>query len=44
MNDTIGEGIKHEEFYADQSSVLSGLKKVMNIREDNSDDDDEDEE
>lgn len=43
VNDTIGEGIKHEEFYADQSSVLSGLKKVMNIREDNSGDDDDDE-
>ena len=39
VNDTIGEGITHEEFYADQASVLSGLKKVMNIREDTSDDD-----
>ena len=41
VNDTIGEGITHEEFYADQASVLSGLKKVMNIREDTSDDDEE---
>lgn len=43
VNDTIGEGITHEEFYADQSSVLSGLKKVMNIREDDSDDDEDEE-
>ena len=41
VGDTIGEGIEHEEFYVDQMSVLDGLKKVMNIREDTSSDEDE---
>ena len=43
VNDTIGEGITHEEFYQDPASVLAGLRKVVDIREDDSsDEDDED--
>lgn len=42
-NDTIGEGIIHEEFYADPSSVLSQMRKVMTIDPD-TEEDDEDEE
>lgn len=33
VNDTIGEGKEHEEFYTDKASILDGLKKVMNIEE-----------
>lgn len=32
LNDTLGEGIEHEEFYPDTDSILEGLKKVMNLR------------
>ena len=41
IGDTIDEGIEHEEFYTDENSILSGLKKVMNISVDQSADDDE---
>ena len=34
VNDTIGEGIEHEEFYLDYNSVLKGLRQVMNLEED----------
>ena len=39
--DTIGEGIIHEEFYADPQSILSNLRKVMTIDVDDSEDEDE---
>lgn len=41
INDTMDEGITHEEFYQDPASVLSGLRKVMNIKEDESGDEEE---
>ncbi len=31
--DTQGDGIEHEEFYTDQSSILANLRKVMDLRE-----------
>lgn len=31
-NDTMGDGIIHEEFYADEDSILAALKKVMNLK------------
>ena len=43
VNDTIGEGIEHEEFYQDPDSVLAGLRRVMNIEKDTSSDDDDEE-
>ena len=33
INDTIGEGIEHEEFYVDDNSILACYKKIMNIKE-----------
>lgn len=43
IGDTFDEGVKHEEFYQDEDSVLKELRKVMTIEEDNSTDDEEDE-
>ena len=34
INDTVGEGIEHEEFYVDDDSILACYKKIMNIKED----------
>lgn len=31
-NDTLGDGVEHEEFYVDESSILSGLKKVIKLQ------------
>jgi anionic cell wall polymer biosynthesis LytR-Cps2A-Psr (LCP) family protein len=31
VNDTIGEGIEHEEFYPTEASIVSTLRKVMNL-------------
>ena len=42
-NDTIGEGIIHEEFYQDPTSVLSGLRKVINMKEYTEDESEDDE-
>ena len=33
INDTVGEGIEHEEFYVDDNSILACYKKIMNIKE-----------
>ena len=33
-NDTIGEGIEHEEFYMDENSLLENLSAVIDMRED----------
>ena len=41
INDTIGEGIEHEEFYTDPDSLLTGLRKVINISEYTGDDDED---
>jgi hypothetical protein len=41
IGDTFDEGVDHEEFYQDEKSVLKELRKVMNIEEDNSPDDEE---
>lgn len=35
LNDTQDDGVEHEEFYPDDKSILAGLKKVINLREDN---------
>ena len=35
MNDTMGDGVEHEEFYVDDDSIIEGLEKVINFREDN---------
>ena len=43
IGDTFDEGVDHEEFYQDQKSVLKELRKVMNIEEDNSPDEDSEE-
>ena len=43
IGDAIDEGITHEEFYVDEKSVLSGLRKVMNIREDDTSDEEDEE-
>ena len=43
IGDAIDEGITHEEFYVDEKSVLSGLRKVMNIREDDTPDEEDEE-
>lgn len=34
INDTQGDGVEHEEFYVDDDSILEGLQKVINLRED----------
>lgn len=44
INDTLGEGIKHEEFYVDDNSILKCLQKIMDLREAPEDYDEEDEE
>lgn len=33
IHDTLGDGVEHEEFYADEESVLAGLKKVIDLKE-----------
>ena len=33
INDTVGEGIEHEEFYVSEKSILNNLRKVMNLKE-----------
>ena len=33
LGDTIGDGVEHEEFYADESSILATLRKIMDLRE-----------
>ena len=33
LNDTLGEGIKHEEFYVDDASIINGLMKVIDLKE-----------
>ena len=43
-NDTIGEGIIHEEFYVDEQSVLNQMRKVMTIDKDTEADEDSDDE
>ena len=37
INDTIGEGIEHEEFYVDEDSVITELGKVINLDKPSSD-------
>ena len=32
-NDTLGDGVEHEEFYPEDDSILEGLMKVINFRE-----------
>lgn len=32
-NDTLGEGIEHEEFYVDDASIVKCLQKIMNLEE-----------
>jgi anionic cell wall polymer biosynthesis LytR-Cps2A-Psr (LCP) family protein len=44
LNDTIGEGIEHEEFYLDYDSVYRGLSQVMNLEEDTEAEEDSEEE
>jgi len=31
-NDTLGDGVEHEEFYVDENSILSGLKKAIDLK------------
>lgn len=31
-NDTLGDGVEHEEFYVDTDSIVSGLKKVIDLQ------------
>jgi hypothetical protein len=31
-NDTLGDGVEHEEFYVDTDSIVSGLKKVIKLK------------
>ena len=33
INDTLGDGEDHEEFYADPDSIIEGLEKVINFKE-----------
>ena len=42
INDTIGEGVEHEEFYTDPKSLMAGLRKVIDIKEYVETEDDED--
>ena len=39
--ETLGDGKTYEEFYVDPESMLEGLRKVMNLELDNSDDEEE---
>jgi hypothetical protein len=32
-NDTLGDGVEHEEFYPEDDSIPEGLMKVINFRE-----------
>ena len=33
VSDTMGDGIEHEEFYVDQSSIVRNLQKIMDLEE-----------
>jgi anionic cell wall polymer biosynthesis LytR-Cps2A-Psr (LCP) family protein len=43
LGTTIDDGLKHEEFYVDEASILEQLRKVIDIREDDTSSEDIDE-
>jgi LCP family protein required for cell wall assembly len=43
LNDTMNDGIKHEEFYVDHDSMIDSLRKVIDLREDETSTEDEEE-